>query len=141
MLCFPGLTPVAKDAHDVGDSGETVVSSFVSAPILISRENAGISPRFRKTSSSAGSIPSKPRTMSLGRSEVAGREHADQLMAIAATPIMKKDARRMRPVYREASMEVGTLLACDFSALTMVAAGSAWPCLTLAAYSRVPGRP
>src|SRR5215831_14604767 len=103
MLCFPGLTPVANDAHDVGDSGETVVSSFVRAPLLISRENAGISPRFRNTSSSAGSIPSKPRTTSFGRSEVVCREHADQLMAIAVTPITRRSARRMAAVYREAA--------------------------------------
>src|SRR5215471_8210478 len=101
MLCFPGLTPVANDAHDVGDSGETVVSSFVSAPLLISRENAGISPRLRNTSSSAGSIPSKPRTMSLGRSEVAGREHADQLRPATAMPIATRVTRRITAVYRE----------------------------------------
>ena len=29
MLCLPGLTPVANDAHEVGDSGETVVAEFV----------------------------------------------------------------------------------------------------------------
>src|SRR6476620_9447553 len=109
MLCLPGFTPVANDAHDVGDSGETVVSSFVSPPLLINRENAGISPRLRNTSSSVGSIPSKPRTTSFGRSEATGREHADQLQAAAATPIARRDARRMAAVYREASSEFATL--------------------------------
>src|SRR4249920_2316060 len=109
MLCLPGLTPVANDAHDVGDSGETVVSSFVSPPLLINREKAGISPRLRNVSSSVGSMPSKPRTMSFGRSGPAGREHADQLRATAATPIARRDARRMSAVYREASSEFATL--------------------------------
>ena len=31
MLCFPGLTPVANDAHAVGDSGECVVAEAMDA--------------------------------------------------------------------------------------------------------------
>ena len=37
MLCFPGLTPVANDAHAVGDSGECVVASGYIPPCSASR--------------------------------------------------------------------------------------------------------
>ena len=34
MLCLPGLTPVANDAHAVGDSAECVVPSGVEAALV-----------------------------------------------------------------------------------------------------------
>ena len=34
MLCLPGFTPVAKDAHAVGDSGEWVVASGIHAALF-----------------------------------------------------------------------------------------------------------
>src|SRR3954467_14364678 len=67
MLCLPGLTPVANDAHAVGDSGECVVVKGRTLPRAASFERLGSCPAFIQRSSSVGSIPSKPRMTSLGR--------------------------------------------------------------------------
>ena len=76
MLCLPGLTPVANDAHAVGDSGECVVAERIHAALvgqpLHVRQLAFAS---STCSTSAGSMPSKPRMTS--RCEVpAGRPAA-----------------------------------------------------------------
>ena len=76
MLCLPGLTPVANDAHAVGDSGECVVASGRTPPVDASRERFGSWPAFIHWSSSAGSIPSKPEDEELGTAGVAARPGA-----------------------------------------------------------------
>src|SRR5882762_4871732 len=64
MLCFPALTPVANDAHAVGDSGECVVCSGNMPPPVASFEMFGSLPSAIHLPSSFGSIPSKPRITS-----------------------------------------------------------------------------
>src|SRR6266487_1358428 len=64
MLCLPALTPVANDAHAVGDSGECVVCSGYMPPPLASAEMFGIFPSSIHFFRSCGSIPSKPRMTS-----------------------------------------------------------------------------
>src|SRR3954467_5763452 len=61
MLCLPALTPVANDAHAVGDSGECVVCSGENPPRFASAEMFGSLPSAIHFSSRCGSIPSKPR--------------------------------------------------------------------------------
>ena len=67
MLCLPGLTPVANDAHAVGDSGECVVASGRTPPAAESFEMLGSWPSRSQRSTSFGSMPSKPRMTSFGR--------------------------------------------------------------------------
>src|SRR5678815_3564665 len=64
MLCLPALTPVAKDAHAVGDSGECVVCSGNMPPPCASFEMFGSFPSSIHFFSRCGSIPSKPRMTS-----------------------------------------------------------------------------
>src|SRR3954471_6245369 len=61
MLCLPGLTPVANDAHAVGDSGDCVVASGIMPPRSASRFMFGSLPSFIHLDVSAGSRPSNPR--------------------------------------------------------------------------------
>src|SRR3954447_24231133 len=61
MLYLPALTPVANDAHAVGDSGECVVCSGENPPRFASAEMFGSLPSAIHFSSRCGSIPSKPR--------------------------------------------------------------------------------
>src|SRR6187397_2110144 len=60
MLCLPALTPVANDAHAVGDSGECVVASGNVPPFLASADRFGSLPSCIQRSTRCGSIPSKP---------------------------------------------------------------------------------
>src|SRR5512140_4032725 len=64
MLCLPGLTPVANDAHAVGDSGDTVVPSGYTPPCLITRAKFGSRPSATHFSTRCASRPSKPRMTS-----------------------------------------------------------------------------
>src|SRR6185295_5299315 len=64
MLCLPAFTPVANDAHAVGDSGEWVVCRGEKPPCLASAEMFGSLPSLIHFSSRCGSIPSKPRMTS-----------------------------------------------------------------------------
>ena len=61
MLCLPALTPVANDAHAVGDSGECVVPSGMNVPPvgepLHVRQLAFVHPL---AGPDVGSMPSKP---------------------------------------------------------------------------------
>src|SRR6185436_20829693 len=61
MLCLPALTPVANDAHAVGDSGECVVCSGENPPRFASAAMFGSLPSAIHFSSRCGSMPSKPR--------------------------------------------------------------------------------
>src|SRR5688572_10849896 len=61
MLCLPALTPVANDAHAVGDSGECVVSSGEKPPRFASAAMFGSLPSARYRWSRTGSMPSNPR--------------------------------------------------------------------------------
>src|SRR6188474_2710155 len=60
MLCLPELTPVANDAHAVGDSGEWVVCRGNIPPPLASAEMLGSLPSSIHFFSRIGSMPSKP---------------------------------------------------------------------------------
>src|SRR4029453_6950278 len=64
MLCLPAFTPVANDAHAVGDSGECVVCSGEKPPCLASAAMCGSLPSPIHFSSRCGSMPSKPRITS-----------------------------------------------------------------------------
>ena len=68
MLCLPALTPVANDAHAVGDSGEWVVSSGrTPVPRRASFCMFGSLPSSIQRWTRRGSMPSKPRTTSFWR--------------------------------------------------------------------------
>src|SRR5262245_3422938 len=64
MLCLPAFTPVANDAHAVGDSGECVVCSGEKPPCFASALMCGSLPSDIHFSSRCGSMPSKPRITS-----------------------------------------------------------------------------
>ncbi len=65
MLCLPAFTPVANDAHAVGDSGECVVSSRrTPLPRFASFCMFGRRPSSIQRCTSRGSMPSKPRMTS-----------------------------------------------------------------------------
>src|SRR4051812_3025397 len=91
MLCFPGLTPVAKEAHAVGDSGEWVVASGYMPPCSASRFMFGSLPSLIHRPTSAGSIPSNPRMTSRCEYLLAGRRpwkkegYANAMIATTAT--------------------------------------------------------
>src|SRR3954466_12079182 len=86
MLCLPALTPVANDAHAVGDSGECVVCSGENPPRLASAEIFGSLLPPIHFSSRCGSIPSKPRMTIFCVNFDAGRglvpEQATEMAAI-----------------------------------------------------------
>src|SRR3954469_22818809 len=94
MLCLPALTPVANDAHAVGDSGECVVCSGENPPRFASAEMFGSLPSAIHFSSRCGSIPSKPRMTIFCVNFEAGRglvpEQAIDVAAIAAATIASK---------------------------------------------------
>src|SRR4051812_43872410 len=94
MLCLPALTPVANDAHAVGDSGECVVCSGENPPRFASAEMFGSLPSAIHFSSRCGSIPSKPRMTIFCVNFDAGRglvpEQATNVAAIAAAAIASK---------------------------------------------------
>ena len=62
MLCLPGLTPVAKLDHAVGDSEGCVEPSFAKTPSSASAFRFGSFPSSMYLRDSVGSIPSKPIT-------------------------------------------------------------------------------
>src|ERR1700732_2834475 len=62
MLCFPGLTPVAKLDHAVGDSDGCVDPRVLNVPSAASRFRLGSFPASIHLRARAGSIPSKPMT-------------------------------------------------------------------------------
>src|SRR5262245_34544072 len=65
MLCLPAFTPVANDAHAVGDSGECVVpSGCTPLPCLASFAMFGSRPSSMYLRTRRGSMPSKPSTTS-----------------------------------------------------------------------------
>src|SRR6185295_20324276 len=89
MLCLPALTPVANDAHAVGDSGECVVCSGYIPPPLASFEMFGSLPSSIHFFRRCGSIPSKPRMTSFWEyfdgPRVDVPEQASEHAAIATT--------------------------------------------------------
>src|SRR5438034_3979591 len=89
MLCLPALTPVANDAHAVGDSGECVVCSGYMPPPLASAEMFGILPSSIHFFSRCGSMPSKPRMTSFWEYFDAPRrevpEHAKEMPAMTTS--------------------------------------------------------
>ena len=65
MLCLPAFTPVANDAHAVGDSGECVVpSGRTPLPRAASFFMFGSLPSSIHFWTRRGSMPSKPRMTS-----------------------------------------------------------------------------
>src|SRR5713101_6192890 len=62
MLCFPGLTPVAKLDHAVGDSEGCVDPRGLNVPSAASRFRLGSFPASIHLRARAGSMPSKPMT-------------------------------------------------------------------------------
>ena len=65
MLCLPALTPVANEAHAVGDSGECVVpSGWTPPPRAASFFMFGSLPSSIHFCTRRGSMPSKPRMTS-----------------------------------------------------------------------------
>ncbi len=65
MLCLPAFTPVANDAHAVGDSGECVVpSGRTPLPRAASFFMFGSLPSSIHFWTRRGSMPSKPRITS-----------------------------------------------------------------------------
>src|SRR5215831_20882540 len=62
MLCLPGLTPVAKLDHAVGDSEGWVEPSREKTPSSASALRLGSLPSSMKRFDSVGSMPSKPIT-------------------------------------------------------------------------------
>ena len=62
MLCLPGLTPVAKLDHAVGDSEGWVEPSREKTPSPASALRFGSLPSSMKRRASVGSMPSKPIT-------------------------------------------------------------------------------
>src|SRR5258707_13536100 len=60
MLCLPALTPVANEAHAVGDSGECVVCSGNMPPPFASFAMLGSLPSSIHCVRRCGSMPSKP---------------------------------------------------------------------------------
>src|SRR5215510_10480147 len=93
MLCLPALTPVANDAHAVGDSGECVVCSGKKPPCFASFEMFGSLPSAIHFSSRCGSMPSKPRITSFLLNVEGPRrdvpEHASDVSATAAAAIAR----------------------------------------------------
>src|SRR5437899_994188 len=74
MLCLPAFTPVANDAHAVGDSGEWVVSrGRTPLPRFASFCMFGSLPSSIHFCTRRGSIPSKPRMTSFWRNFSGGR--------------------------------------------------------------------
>src|SRR4030081_2959869 len=65
MLCLPAFTPVANDAHAVGDSGECVVpSGRTPLPVAASFRMFGSLPSSIHFWTRRGSMPSNPRITS-----------------------------------------------------------------------------
>src|SRR5580692_9555622 len=62
MLCFPGLTPVAKLDHAVGDSDGCVDPSVLNVPSAASRFRLGSFPASIHLRARVGSMPSNPMT-------------------------------------------------------------------------------
>ncbi len=62
MLCLPGLTPVAKLDHAVGDSEGCVEPSLAKTPSSASAFRFGSLPSSMYLRDSVGSMPSKPIT-------------------------------------------------------------------------------
>src|ERR1700730_12652044 len=62
MLCLPGLTPVAKLDHAVGDSEGCVDPRVLNVPSAASRFRLGSFPASSHLRASHGSMPSKPMT-------------------------------------------------------------------------------
>ena len=77
MLCFPALTPVANDAHAVGDSGECVVCRAGRAALSMAAM-CGSLPSASSCRTRSGSMPSNPRITSFCRSWLGGAARADR---------------------------------------------------------------
>ena len=86
MLCLPALTPVANEAHAVGDSGECVVCRGEKPPCFASAEMCGSLPSAIHLPSRCGSIPSNPRmTIFLSYFDAPRVAAPEQATASAAT--------------------------------------------------------
>src|SRR3954462_15367990 len=84
MLCLPGLTPVANEAHAVGDSGDCVVAKGYVPPRAASCAMFGSCPAASHRFSSVGSMPSKPRMTK--RCEKEGGDPGAQVVKARAAP-------------------------------------------------------
>src|SRR3989337_2110727 len=86
MLCLPALTPVANDAHAVGDSGECVVCRDEKPPCFARAAIWGSFPSDSHLPSSTGSIPSNPSmTIFLSYLDAPRVAYPEQEAASAAT--------------------------------------------------------
>src|SRR5215472_4834491 len=87
MLCLPALTPVANEAHAVGDSGECVVpSGRTPLPALASFCMLGSLPSSIHRCTRRGSMPSKPSTTSFWRNFSGGRPEPQPTASAAEMP-------------------------------------------------------
>ena len=85
MLCLPALTPVANDAHAVGDSGECVVpSGRTPLPRAASFFMFGSLPSSIHFWTRRGSMPSKPRMTSFCWNFCGGRRGPHAAAALEA---------------------------------------------------------
>ena len=146
MLCLPGLTPVANDAHAVGDSGECVVPSGYMPPSFASFEML------------AAGRPSSTVSTSCGIHAVEAEDHElrpDSLWRRAGRQAVRKhggrhgDSQHARILWIIGEPIIsawGTLLLCRFlrarasSASTTASGGSASRCPTRPACWPGPGR-
>src|SRR4051812_46385741 len=100
MLCLPALTPVANDAHAVGDSGECVVCSGEKPPRRARAAMFGSLPSAIHFSSRCGSMPSKPRMtifwVNLDAPRGRDPEHANVAATTAAASAIARSLTELR---------------------------------------------
>src|SRR5260221_4868884 len=109
MLCLPALTPVANEAHAVGDSGECVVCSGNMPPPFASFAMLGSLPSSIHCVRRCGSMPSKPRMTSFWLYfDAPRRDVPEQAIENAVRPTTTS-AR----AFRDFDMDLLRIIACD----------------------------
>src|SRR5262249_29988307 len=106
MLCLPAFTPVANEAHAVGDSGECVVWSGEKPPCLASAAMCGSLPSAIHFSTRCGSMPSKPRMTSFWPNFEGPRRGEDEQASETAATVRAAAAR----IRTDLRMEVGGII-------------------------------
>src|SRR5260221_6359432 len=109
MLCLPALTPVANEAHAVGDSGECVVCSGNMPPPFASFAMLGSLPSSIHCVRRCGSMPSKPRMTSFWLYFDAPRRAVPEQAIENAVRPTTTSAR----AFRGFDMELLRIIACD----------------------------
>src|SRR5882672_9617883 len=108
MLCLPAFTPVANDAHAVGDSGECVVCSGYMPPVFARVAMLGILPSSIHVFRSCGSIPSKPRMTSFWLYFDAPRRDVPVQASVKAVMAARASVR----TFMDFGMEMVRIIAC-----------------------------